>query len=132
VNSNRGTYVASRTRHAAMWRAVRAEGYRINSTWIDEAGPGQTADMAELWERIAREVSQSALLVLYIEPEDFPLKGALVEVGMAIGSLIPVHVVAPRVTLDASFRPIGSWMRHSIVRVFPDVDTAMADADLDM
>lgn len=66
----RGTYVASRTHHAPMWRGLREQGYRINSTWIDEAGPGQTADMAELWERIAREVTQSSRLVLYIEPDE--------------------------------------------------------------
>lgn len=88
--------------------------------------------MMALWDRIAREVSSSSRLVLYIEPNDFPLKGALVEAGMAIASLVPVMVVAPKVTLDASFRPIGSWMRHPLVHTYRSIDSAMEGADLCM
>lgn len=33
-------YVASKTRHAAKWKALINKGYNIISTWIDEAGPG--------------------------------------------------------------------------------------------
>lgn len=113
-----------------MWRAVRADGYRITSTWIDEAGPGETHDMAELWERIAREVATSARLVLYIEPADFPLKGALVEAGMALAHLIPVMVVAPAVVLDDGCRPIGGWIRHPLVRRRDSIEAAMLGADL--
>lgn len=130
--TNRGTYVASRVHHASIWRAVRADGYRITSTWIDEAGPGQTSDMSELWQRIASEVTTSSRLVLYVEPSDFPLKGALVEVGMALAYLIPIVVVAPAVVLDDGCRPIGSWIRHPLVRRLNSIDAAMADADLCM
>jgi len=130
VNS-RGTYVASRTHHAPMWRALRDDGWRITSTWIDEAGPGQTADLGELWDRIAREVGESSRLVLYVEPDDFPLKGALIEVGVAIGVRIPIRVVAPRVELEPrSLRPIGSWVRHPFVRMCGSIDEAMEGADL--
>lgn len=131
-NSNRGTYVASRCRHAPMWRELRDRGFRINATWIDEAGAGETADMMLLWDRISREVSLSSRLVLYIEPADFPIKGALVEAGMAIACLIPVMIVAPKVKLDASFRPIGSWMRHPMVHTYRNIDDAMAGADICM
>jgi hypothetical protein len=118
---SQGIYVASRAsipERAAMWRSLRESGWPIVSTWIDEDGPGQTEDMGELWTRIAEEVTSAAGLVLYVEPEDFPLKGALVEVGMAIGFEVPVVVVAPHVTIEPrSYRPIGSWMGHPLVSV---------------
>lgn len=116
-----------------MWKILRSDGgYRINSTWIDEAGPGETPSMSALWDRIAVEVGSSSRLVLYVEPTDFPLKGALVEVGMAIAHLIPVMVVAPGVTLDSSCRPIGSWARHPLVTFHGSVESAMEGADLCM
>lgn len=131
MGDNRGTYVASRTHHAAMWRGIRDEGYRITSTWIDEAGPGETPDLGQLWDRIAREVEASSRLVLYIEPDDFPLKGALVEVGMAIAAKVPIRVVAPLVKLEPrSCRPIGSWVLHPFVRMCASLDEALEGADL--
>lgn len=115
----RGVYVASRASipdRAIMWRRLRAEGWPIVSTWIDEDGPGQTDDMAELWVRIAAEVTGAAGLVIYIDPDDFPLKGALIEVGMALAARVPVVVVAPFINIEpVSCRPIGSWMMHPLV-----------------
>lgn len=132
TENNRGTYVASRVHHAKIWRELRAEGYRINSTWIDEAGQGETPDMSRLWSRIAREVASSSRFVLYIEPYDFPLKGALVEAGIALANLIPIMIVAPRVKLDKSFRPIGSWMCHHMVHSYDSIEDAMEGADICM
>jgi hypothetical protein len=40
-----GIYVASRVKHAPMWRGLRdMQRLPINSTWIDEDGEGETAD----------------------------------------------------------------------------------------
>jgi hypothetical protein len=112
-------YVASRAsipERGAMWRALRAEGHNIVSSWIDEDGEGQTADFGDLWERICKEVTTADRLVLYVEPDDFPLKGAFIEVGMALAAGVPVFVVAPGVKIEPrSMRPIGSWMRHQNV-----------------
>lgn len=66
-----GIYVASRVHRAPMWQKLRTGGFSITSTWIDEAGEGETEDFGELWERISDK------LVLYAETDDFPLKGAL-------------------------------------------------------
>src|SRR5438093_12904578 len=41
-------FVASRTRHAAKWRSLRDAGWPIISTWIDEAGPGQSRSLRSL------------------------------------------------------------------------------------
>jgi len=107
-------YCASKTSHAPMWQRLRSEGIPLISTWIDEAGAGQTADLGELWVRIQREVITADRLVVYAEMPDFPLKGALIEVGMALTAGVPVALVlASDVSLEQpSCRPIGSWIRH--------------------
>lgn len=134
---NVGTYIASRAsipQRAAAWRELRdVDGYKITSSWIDEDGPGETVDLGALWERIAREVAKSERLILYVEPDDFPLKGALIEVGIAIANRIPIRIVAPGVTLDpVSYRPIGSWSRHPLVLYAPTMRVALAGATMSM
>lgn len=132
-----GTYIASRAslpERSAAWRRLRdMEGWKLTCSWIDEAGVGESADLGSLWARIAAEVSRSERLVLYVEPEDFPLKGALVEVGMALAHMIPIRVVAPGVVLDpVSCRPIGSWVRHPLVRFCNTMDEALEGATVSM
>lgn len=118
-------YVASRAslpERPAMWRRFRDQGVNITSTWIDEAGEGETACNAELWTRIEREVREADALVLYARADDFPLKGALVEVGMALALGRVVYVCAPDVQLDPhSLRPLGSWAKHPLVTFVDDV-----------
>jgi hypothetical protein len=106
-----------------MWRRLRAQGWPIVSSWIDEAGEGETADFEDLWRRVEREIGGAAGLILYAEPEDFPLKGALIEAGMAIGMGRPVYVVTPGVILDSrSRRPLGSWLNHPLVGMCATVE----------
>jgi hypothetical protein len=124
----RPIYVASRAsipERPGMWRVLRdAHHWPINSTWIDEAGPGETADFGELWQRILAEITASCGVLLYAEPGDFPLKGALIEVGIALGLGKRVAVVLPRVTLDADSRPVGSWIWHPKARICDTVEEA--------
>lgn len=122
-----GVYVASRAsipERSLMWRNFRATGRRVNSTWIDEAGEGETGDMGELWERIEREVAMSERLILYVDSGDLPLKGAFVEVGMALASDIPVFVVAPHMSTNHLRKGIGSWLNHPRVRIVPTISAA--------
>lgn len=109
-------YVASRAsipERSAKWRELRESGVNITSSWIDEAGPGETTSFEELWDRIQAEIMRSVGVLLYAEPGDFPLKGALIEAGMSLGMLKPVVVCLPHVNLEgASCRPIGSWIKH--------------------
>lgn len=134
---NAGTYIASRAsipERSARWRRLRDEdGWKVTSSWIDEAGAGETSDLGSLWERIAAEVARSERLVLYVEPGDFPLKGALIEVGMALAHLVPIYVVAPGVVLEpTSFRPIGSWVRHPLVTFCETMEEALDGASMNM
>lgn len=111
-----GAYVASRASIPArgqMWRDIRARGGAISSTWIDEDGPGQTTSMAELWGRIAEEICSSSHLVLYVERSDLPLKGALVEVGMALAVGLEVRIVTRGFSVtDNVGKLLGSWVDH--------------------
>lgn len=122
-------YIASRAsvpERAAKWREYRAQGVQITSSWIDEDGAGQTEDLCELWDRIHGEILQSDRLVLYAEGGDFPLKGALIEAGIALGMNKDVTVCLPNVELDSrSFRPIGSWIAHPLVVREDDIDRAL-------
>jgi hypothetical protein len=125
----RGLYVASRASvlaRGAMWRDLRAKGAPIISSWIDEDGPNDTADLDELWVRIRREVLSAERLILYVEPDDFPLKGAFVEVGMALAAGVPITIVAPGVEITGrNQRPFGSWIKHPSVSFAPSVQAAL-------
>lgn len=117
---------ASLPERPAMWKGLRASGWRISSTWIDEAGEDDTDDFADLWQRIEGEIRASDGLILYAEKQDLPLKGALIEVGMALGMRKPVAVVlgGPPFLEPRSLRPIGSWLHHGRCDVFSDVHLA--------
>ena len=127
--NERAIYVASRAsipERGAMWRNIRSDGVPIISSWIDEDGEGATSDFGELWQRILDEVTRSSLLILYAEAGDFPLKGAFIEVGMALAAGVRVAVVLPGVTLEPlSCRPIGSWTKHPLVQIHSTVREAL-------
>jgi hypothetical protein len=113
----RGVYVASRTKHAPMWRAMKASGRPILSTWIRA---GDAPDMPDLWARVAREIPRAERLVLFISPLDSPLRGAFVEVGMALAAGVPVFVAAG----DAPEILLGSWIHHPLVTRCATLDEA--------
>lgn len=122
-----GVYVASRAslpERPAYWRRLREEGYQITSSWIDEA-PAPPLRMGELWQKMEQEIAGSVGVLLYAETEDFPLKGALIECGMALGMGKPVALVLPGVEIQMpSFRPLGSWACHPRVQQFDSVEAA--------
>ena len=89
----RGIYIASKTQHAHRWRYLRDTiSYPVISTWIDEAGGGETGDWGDLWDRCISEAASAAALIVYRE-EDETLKGAWVEVGAALAAGVPVFAV---------------------------------------
>lgn len=129
-------YVASRAsipERGAMWRRFREQGVNIVSSWIDEDGKGQTASYRELWDRITRELAMAERVVLYAEEGDFPLKGALIEAGIALGMNKPVTVCLPGVDVRLpSLRPIGSWIAHKLVIRQDQVERALDFRELDL
>lgn len=85
-------YTASKTKHADKWRQLRAEGWPIISTWIDEAGVGQSASLSDLWHRCIQEATIAECVLLYREPGEV-LKGAFIEVGAALAHGNVVYAV---------------------------------------
>lgn len=84
-------YIASKTKHADRWRTI-ASVHPVSSTWIYEAGEGETSDYDDLWNRCLTEAANSKALVLYREADDV-LKGGWIELGAALANGIPVHAV---------------------------------------
>lgn len=98
-------YTASKTRHAPTWRGLRAAGVPVISTWIDEAGPGETASFPDLWSRCIREASTASALLVYAEEGDL-LKGGFVEVGAALGCGVPVFAVGTQAGWSFTSHPL--------------------------
>lgn len=121
-------YVASRATSSRieMWKKLRNDGANIVSSWIDSNGDNDPSKYPELWERIKNEIKSCDRLVIYFEPDDFPLKGALVEVGMALSLDKPVLVINNGVEIEPNnFRPVGSWLAHPLVRISTDLRNAV-------
>lgn len=88
----RTIYMASKTAHAPLWRRLRADGFPIISTWIDEAGKGETACFTDLWRRCVDEAAAADAVIVYRQPDEV-LKGAFVEVGAALAVGTPVYAI---------------------------------------
>lgn len=134
----RGTYIASRAslpERSEAWRKLRdVDGYLIVSSWIDVVtqplNEDDTKPLHTIWENITQEVTTAERVVVYAEPDDFPLKGTLVEVGMALAVGTPIFLVLPGVDIEAdTFRPIGSWINHPLVKVVDSMGEALCGAD---
>jgi hypothetical protein len=114
-------YIASKTKHAARWRDLRDNhGIRIISTWIDEAGPGESPNRPDLARRCIAEASRADKFVLYCEPGEV-LKGALVEMGAALATGKYVFTVGECENWPAE----SAFIDHPLVERFDDVVAAM-------
>ncbi len=117
MSDRQGIYIASKTKHARRWRYLRDKiGEPIISTWIDEAGEGESADLDDLWRRCIGEASSCALLIVYREKDEV-LKGGWIELGAALASNVPVYAIGLEEFTVAKYRGI----RH-----FPDMKSAIA------
>jgi hypothetical protein len=85
-------YMASKTAHAPRWRGLRADGFPIISTWIDEAGKGETSCFKDLWQRCVSEAATADCTIVYREPGEV-LKGAFVEAGAALSAFRVVYAI---------------------------------------
>lgn len=115
-------YIASRPAHIPRWQALRAAGVRIISTWIDDPPIAPESMHADLATRCMREAASADVLVLYCEPGEV-LKGALMEVGAALGAGRRVRCVGS----CESVKDI--WRRHPNWRDCVTVDEAFGVED---
>ena len=119
-----GIYIASKTIHAPKWRALRDEGHPIISTWIDEAGIGETKSFPQLWMRCIGEASLCSALIVYREPDEV-LKGGFIEVGAALGNDKHVYAIGceaysfvnhPNVYRCRSMESALAWANNMVAR----------------
>lgn len=111
-------YTASKCCHAPKWRELRAQGYPIVSTWIDEAGPGESKSLQDLALRCISESAQADITLLYCEEQEI-LKGALIEAGSALTSNKKVHCVGECQSSSPVLKFHPNWIE------FPTVETAL-------
>ena len=110
-------YIASKTKHAERWRFLRDKiGEPIISTWIDEAGEGETTDHADLWRRCIAQAASADVLILYREPGEI-LKGGWIEMGAALAYDRPVYAIGIEEFTVA---------KDARVTHFPDMKAAIA------
>lgn len=88
-------YIASKTIYAHEWVKLRNAGTNIISTWIDEAGKGESKDLADLCGRCIKESLDCDAMIVYSEVGDY-LKGAFIEMGVALSVPgKPIYLVGP-------------------------------------
>ena len=107
-------YAASKVKHAPMWRELRAMGWPIISTWIDEAGEGESGDLSDLAHRCIAEASSADVLLLYCEPGEVQ-KGAMIEVGAALACGRRVISVGECDTTSKTFIHHARWLQSQTI-----------------
>lgn len=114
-------YVASKLRHADLFKSIAVRWkpeIDIISSWISlvETIPDTSAFAQRFWQIDVNEVKESDAVLLYAEEKDH-LRGALVEVGVALGQNIPVVVVG-------THHDCGTWRWHPGVYQVCNLDDA--------
>lgn len=100
-------YTASKLHHAPMWRSLCASRKDVifHARWLKQVTmgtPDVPEEAEEFWTQDEEDIASSDGLIVYRADGDV-LRGALVEVGMALAKDIPVVTVGE---LD------GTWMHH--------------------
>ena len=122
-------YIASKTKHAAKWRNLRSQGFNIISTWIDEAGAGESKDLSDLAIRCVNEAKTADRLILYCEDSDI-LKGALIEVGAALAAGVRCFVVGYSPSLETALNRHPLWIWTATLKdALPPLNNSV-DGDL--
>jgi hypothetical protein len=119
-------YCASKAKHAAWWRALRAAGVPIIATWIDwsrnhDGGEPTADEWQRHWERCINEASAADIL-LFVAFEDERQCGALLEAGAALAAGKRCYVVSPH------WWSVANHPRCRIFRTLEDAVTAVMAA----
>lgn len=114
-------YTASKLRHAKMWKELcdKSHSFIFHARWLKHVkigtpdGPEHAPDF---WMQDQQDVKDSDALLVYAAPGD-KLRGALVEVGMALAYGIPVVIIGEH-------EDYGTWRHHPGVFWVTDFDHA--------
>ncbi len=102
-----------------MWRKLQQEVPHVffNARWIKRAEKEDAMegdDFRELWHECQQDVKDADVILVYAE-DDERLKGALVEIGMAIAFGVRVIIVT---TVEDPITLLGTWLwNNGVMRV---------------
>ena len=116
-------YTASKLRHGHMWRKIcdNRSDVILHARWLKHipiGTPDDPMNAPAFWLQDQQDIRDSDAVLVYAEPTDM-LRGALVEVGMALAYGVPVIVVGDH-------EDYGTWRWHPLVHWAPDIDAAIA------
>ncbi len=104
---------------------LTADGARLVDSITDDYLEWRAERFSDSWCLTTTSILRSDRVVVLIEPDRFPLKTALIELGIAIAYRKPIVVFAPGAALDATLkRRIGSLAAHPLVSFTSDVRDA--------
>jgi hypothetical protein len=113
-------YVASKSRHARWWRALRAAGVPITASWIDSAiNTGLIDPSSDAWRdhwSACIEQAAKADVLLFLDLPGENQCGAIAELGAALASGKQVFIVST------------SWWsieHHPLARKFERIEDAI-------
>lgn len=94
-------YGASKIWHAPLWQEARADGFSVNSRWIDiegdsESDPiyqGKVISRETIWNLCLDDVTAADCVILYCGSEDEEQRGAIMEAGHAMGQGKKVYAI---------------------------------------
>lgn len=99
-------YVASKIIHAPMWREYRDKrNMPISSSWINNPTDNVEQDFKKMWVKYINEIKSSNFLIAYRESNEI-LKGAYIEIGVALSSDIEVFLVGIEPGVSFAFHPL--------------------------
>lgn len=115
-------YTASQMHHADRWRALCRRSLQIlcHARWLKHAAlgtPETAANAREFWQQDEQDVRDADALMVFAAPGD-RLRGALVEVGIALACGVPVIVIGEH-------PDYGTWQYHPGVTRVADLEAAL-------
>ena len=117
-------YTASKLRHGPMWRNLcdHSRRFIFHARWLkhNKMGTPDTREEAvEFWRQDIQDVLTADAVIVYSENDEV-LRGALVEVGVALSSGIPVFVIGHSTSY-------GTWQYHKGVTWVQSLDRFFSD-----
>lgn len=113
-------YIASKMHHAPKWRAAYSRpDIHVVSRWpfLETQVDDCDTNCRKFWQDDFTDISSCDILILFAE-EGENLRGALVEVGIAMG-------LGKQIIVIGDHSDHGTWWHHPLVRKVVDLEAAM-------
>jgi hypothetical protein len=123
-------YPSSKVKHAPMWREIQQTVPHVffNARWVKRAereSDLKEGDFLDLWHECQADIESSDVVLVYAEEGDV-LKGALVEVGIALANRIRVLLVTP----EKNRLAYGTWIHMDEVEWLTSMEEAISLLDM--